>query len=66
MKSNKGKLGIAVLTIVLIVYQLIIFVSRSGLGPNVYSFLLILGVVALALLAKGYFALKDSEKSSES
>jgi len=63
MKRNKGKLGLAVLTAILIIYQVIIFISRSSFGPNVYSFLLILGVVAIAILTKGYFALKDSERS---
>ncbi len=63
MKSKKIKIGIAVLALMVILYQAVIFISRSSFGPNVYSFLLILGIVALAILVKSYPSPKDSEKN---
>ena len=60
-KSNKR--GFYTLFFILICYQGIIYFVRSSLGENVYSFLLIIGIVAIVLLHRVFQSLVDAERS---
>jgi hypothetical protein len=61
--EKRNKRVFYTLFFILICYQGIIYFIRSSLGENVYSFLLILGIVAIVLLHRAFESLEDAERS---
>jgi TM2 domain-containing membrane protein YozV len=61
ISMNKKKVGIVAVLFLIIIFGIAEFYPLFTFGANIYSFFVILGIVALVLLLDGITRVDDSE-----